>query len=110
MYAVGQGALAVECREDDQDVLALLQPLVDRDTVLAILAERSFLKELGGGCFAPVAVRSSLVENTLSLRGQVCSVDGSEIIEEGQKCVLNEKCSNGADKGHKYDESGEPLQ
>lgn len=56
MYAVGQGALAIECREADKDMESLLAPLHHRPTVLRVVAERSLLKRLGGGCSAPVAV------------------------------------------------------
>nr|CAI5819532.1 unnamed protein product [Callosobruchus analis] len=49
MYAVGQGALAVECREDNLDIMKLLEPLYDLETALSVTAERSFLKTLGGG-------------------------------------------------------------
>lgn len=80
MYAVGQGALAVECRENDNRILPLLEPLHDRETVLRCLAERSFLRTLGGGCSAPVAVYSELKENVLSLKGGVWSLDGKEVI------------------------------
>lgn len=47
LYAVGQGALAVECRENNVEILALLQPLHDPDTLLRVVAERSFLRTLG---------------------------------------------------------------
>ncbi|CAH1994975.1 unnamed protein product [Acanthoscelides obtectus] len=49
MYAVGQGALAVECREDNLDIIKLLDSLYDLETALRVTAERSFLKTLGGG-------------------------------------------------------------
>lgn len=60
MYAVGQGALAVECRDGDRVTLALLEPLHDRDTALCVLAERSFMRTLGGGCSAAMAVSSEI--------------------------------------------------
>lgn len=109
LYAVGQGALAVECREQDNEILSLLKPLMDHDTVLVILAERSFLKRLGGGCFAPVAVRSSINDHILSLHGQVCSSDGSEIVEDGLKCALSEEDSE-KPKNELENGSGEPPQ
>jgi hydroxymethylbilane synthase len=56
MYAVGQGALAIECRTTNEEIGKLLAPLHDRKTVLRVVAERSLLKRLGGGCSAPVAV------------------------------------------------------
>ncbi|KAJ8929224.1 hypothetical protein NQ314_018103 [Rhamnusium bicolor] len=49
LYAVGQGALAVECRANDENTIKLLEPLYDLQTALRVTAERSFLKTLGGG-------------------------------------------------------------
>ncbi|XP_053670541.1 porphobilinogen deaminase [Anopheles nili] len=60
LYAVGQGALAVECRSNDEYILAMLGKLCHLETQCRILTERSFLKTLGGGCSAPVAVRTEL--------------------------------------------------
>ena len=61
MYAVGQGALAVECREDDSNTLALLSPLSHRNTVIATVAERALMRTLEGGCSAPVAVHAKVI-------------------------------------------------
>lgn len=60
MYAVGQGALAVECREGDSEALALLSPLSHCDSTMAVVAERAFMHTLEGGCSAPVAVSSKV--------------------------------------------------
>lgn len=60
LYAVGQGAIAVECRANDDKIIKLLEPLYDLQTALRVIAERSFLKTLGGGCSSPVAVISDL--------------------------------------------------
>ncbi|XP_049289761.1 uncharacterized protein LOC125767328 [Anopheles funestus] len=60
LYAVGQGALAVECRSNDDYILGMLGKLCHLETQCRILTERSFLKTLGGGCSAPVAVRTDL--------------------------------------------------
>lgn len=92
MYAVGQGALAVECRQEDQETLKLLNCLFDTETAVQILAERSFLKTLGGGCSAPVAVCSKFekLENEyiLTLKGGVWSLDGqTEIVESSSSRV-----------------------
>lgn len=102
LYAVGQGALAVECRENDEETIALLRPLYDLQTALQIIAERTFLKTLGGGCSAPVAVRSSLdsdqdIKHKLSLQGAVWSLDGQEEIIEEDSSTLDiakfERCA-----------------
>ncbi|XP_075213139.1 porphobilinogen deaminase-like protein l(3)02640 isoform X2 [Lycorma delicatula] len=89
LYAVGQGALAVECRENDLSTLALLELLHHRPTVAKVVAERSFLNALGGGCSAPVAVASSLQNRQLSLTGAVWSLDGSQTISHTSRCRLH---------------------
>ncbi|KAL7305670.1 uncharacterized protein LOC106649207 [Trichogramma pretiosum] len=81
LYAVGQGALGIECREGDEAVLSLLEPLTHLESTICCVAERSFLKTLGGGCSAPVGVCSELKEKNLTLTGAVLSLDGKELIE-----------------------------
>ncbi|XP_032524371.2 porphobilinogen deaminase [Danaus plexippus] len=80
MYAVGQGALAVECRSDNAEILTLLSPFNHVETYCRVLAERSFLKTLGGGCSAPVGVSTKLKaldsDWKLSITGGVWSLDG----------------------------------
>ncbi|KAK9890551.1 hypothetical protein WA026_010627 [Henosepilachna vigintioctopunctata] len=107
MYAVGQGALAVECRENDNEIIDLLSPLYESATALQVLAERSFLKTLGGGCSAPVAVTSDLLSKTedtshLSLKGGVWSLDGQINIVHSLALKLpykqNKRCENGLNK------------
>ncbi|KAG8317084.1 hypothetical protein J6590_032767 [Homalodisca vitripennis] len=88
LYAVGQGALAVECRENDLATMALLEPLHHRATTARVVAERSFLCTLGGGCSAPVAVQSTLRERTLALTGAVWSLDGSQTLRQASTCRL----------------------
>ena len=79
--APGQGALAVECREDDEQVLASLRILDDPDTRAAVTAERGVLAELGAGCAAPVGALAEVVDDLdaaiLSLRAVVAATDGS---------------------------------
>ncbi|XP_037807352.1 porphobilinogen deaminase isoform X1 [Lucilia sericata] len=99
LYAVGQGALAVECRSNDTEILSMLRSLMCLSTTCRILAERSFLKTLGGGCSAPVAVFSNLNGDltkdannceslNLHLDGAVWSLDGSLEIREKKSCSL----------------------
>lgn len=88
MYAVGQGALAVECRSNDDDVLEMLNHLVCLETVCRIIAERSFLKTLGGGCSAPVAVHTELGSDCLKIKGAVWSLDGVTQIEDNRQCSI----------------------
>ncbi|XP_056643914.1 porphobilinogen deaminase [Diorhabda carinulata] len=96
LYAVGQGALAVECRADNEEIINMLEPLYDLETTLRVTAERSFLKTLGGGCSAPVAVSSILKitndnELGLYLKGAVWSLDGKEEAIESANTNINVK-------------------
>lgn len=77
--APGQGALAVQCREDDHAVRELLAMIDERSTRTATEAERSFLKHLGGGCSAPIAAYAESSQ-TVRLTGLVASLDGSRVI------------------------------
>ncbi|GKS10446.1 porphobilinogen deaminase [Paenibacillus chitinolyticus] len=84
--AVGQGALCIECRADDEFVLNLLSKIQDDDTALAVRAERSFLGRLNGGCQVPLGAYAT-VERTgggteLSLTAMVGSPDGAELLKE----------------------------
>ena len=88
LYAVGQGALAIECREADPRVITLLEPLNDIESTLRCVAERSFLKNLGGGCSAPVGVSSLLINKELTITGAVLSLDGKVLIRDTMKCKL----------------------
>uniref|UniRef100_A0A665VIG2 hydroxymethylbilane synthase n=1 Tax=Echeneis naucrates TaxID=173247 RepID=A0A665VIG2_ECHNA len=82
MYAVGQGALAVEVRARDTDILEMVSVLHDSDTVLRCIAERAFLKQLEGGCSVPVAVHTEVKDSQLYLTGAVYSLDGSDSLKE----------------------------
>jgi len=79
--APGQGALAVECREDDAATIAVVRELEDPDTRAAVTAERAVLAALEAGCSAPVGALAEVVEGEdgpeLSLRAFVGAVDGS---------------------------------
>lgn len=95
LYAVGQGALAVECRMNDHTTLALLSTLHDQVSALRVIAERSLLKSLEGGCSAPVAVHSEYDEDkeTLSLQAGVWSLDGKKHILRSKTVDLKD-CSD----------------
>jgi len=78
--APGQGALAVQCRADDETTLARLRPLEHLPTRLTVTAERSFLAALGGGCSLPVGAYATLTGMLITLRGVVAAPDGSRIL------------------------------
>jgi hydroxymethylbilane synthase len=79
--AVGQGALALECRVDDTFASECLQPLNDPASALAVRAEREFLRVLGGGCLLPVGATVSLKGTELALRGVLLDADGKQRLE-----------------------------
>lgn len=76
-YAVSQGALGIECRDEDEFILGLLEPLVDPTTLIECIAERTFMQVIEGGCAVPVGVKTNWPnQNTLTVQGIVLSLDG----------------------------------
>lgn len=80
--AGGQGAVGIECRNDDSDLLALLKPLHHSDTACRVRAERAMNRRLEGGCQVPIGCFAELQGEQLQIRGLVGSPDGSQIIEK----------------------------
>ncbi len=78
----GQGALAVEVRAEDGELLGLLSRLEDLSTGAAIAAERAFVERLGGGCRVPMAAYGTLEGTTLSIVGMAASEGGGRIVKE----------------------------
>ena len=82
LHAVGQGALGIECREGDTDILNVIKTLEHSVTAYRCLAERAFLRELEGGCQVPIGVNTVLDGDTLTLTGLVASLDGQTLLKE----------------------------
>lgn len=82
LHAVGQGALGIECRNDDPEILEILKVLEDPNTRDRCYAERSFLRELEGGCQVPIGVNTKIEGDTLTLTGMVASLDGKHLIKD----------------------------
>lgn len=80
--AIGQGALGIEIRTDDEEARRLLSPLHDPDTATAVEAERAFLKELEGGCQVPIGGNARVKGETVEFSGLVASLDGREIFRD----------------------------
>jgi len=83
--AVGQGALAVECRSDDAALLRSLAQLDHTPSRRAVDAERAFLRRLGGGCLAPATGHARLDGATLRLRAAVGDADGRELLRDAEE-------------------------
>ncbi len=89
--AVGQGALGIECRLDDQELIDLLAPLRHKDSWDRVTAERALNRRLEGGCQVPIAAYAVLEDNdTLWLRGLVGAVNGTEILRVEGRCSRDE--------------------
>jgi len=80
--AVGQGALAIEVRESDEEVRALVHPLNHPPTERAVSAERAFLSALGGGCTVPVAAHAAVADGRLDLEALVANLNGKKVIRD----------------------------
>lgn len=80
--AVGQGALGIECRDDDESTKAVLNRLIDRSSFDSVIAERRLLAELEGGCLIPLAAWGRREgEGVLALDAALYSRDGRERID-----------------------------
>jgi len=80
--AVGQGALAIEARAVDHEILQLLRSLEDQATRACCTAERALLRELGGGCQLPIAAHGTVTGHALTLNALVASPDGKQILRD----------------------------
>ena len=86
--AVGQGAIGVEVCSDNLKIINMLSKINDKNTHIAISAERSFLKALGGGCQTPIGAFATINKEKLTIIGGVFSDDGQKISRakiEGKK-------------------------
>ena len=88
--AVGQGAIAIETRADDEVAVTATSKLNHRETELACRAERAFLRGLGGGCQFPIAGHATVEGQTLQLEGLVAHPSGSEILRDRLSGALNQ--------------------
>ena len=80
--AISQGALGIELRRDDQELLAGLRFLHHLETAIAVDAERAFLLRLQGGCQVPIGAHAIVADNTVSLTGLIASVDGRQLLRD----------------------------
>ena len=80
MPAPGQGALAIQCRTDDEETINLLAPIADTAATRATTAEREFLGALGGGCSIPVGAYAQAEDDEILLQAVVASADGELVL------------------------------
>jgi hydroxymethylbilane synthase len=107
--AVGQGALALQCREDEYELIEFLQLIHHEHTAIAVTAERAFLNMLQGGCQIPIGgyatvEQTSSSEQRIILTGMVGSLDGRTILK--QQCIGTQARDLGVQLGVKLLKQG----
>ena len=80
--AAGQGALAIEIREDDLKTFELIKFLNDEETFSAVKVERDFLKKIGGSCQIPAGIFAEVKDEKIFARAIISSVDGKNFVED----------------------------
>lgn len=78
--AVSQGAIGIECRADDKEILDLIKKVNDPTTEICVKAERALLRALEGGCQIPIAAHAVIENEEIYLKGLVASLDGKQVI------------------------------
>jgi hydroxymethylbilane synthase len=104
--AVGQGVIGIEIRENDAPTEVLLKPITDEDTLSCILAERSFLRTLEGGCQVPIGGFAVLEKDEILLRGFTGSLNGEVSLRETIKGNRADAVDLGRELGEKMIEKG----
>lgn len=104
--AVGQGAVGIECRNDDAELIKLLKPLNHSNTESRVKAERAMNAKLNGGCQVPIGSYAVLNGDELYLRGLVGSPDGSVLLQAEKRGNVNDALSIGVDVAEQLLEKG----
>jgi hydroxymethylbilane synthase len=107
--AVGQGAIAIETRSDNEFAVQATSKLDHRETRLACWGERAFLRGLGGGCQLPIAAHATIDGDLLNLDGLVAKPDGSEIWRDRLSGPVNQAEEIGSALAAKLIERGATL-
>jgi hydroxymethylbilane synthase len=94
--AVGQGALGIEIATGREDLKEILSKINDKETEIAVTAERAFLRGLGGGCQTPIAAFAERIDGKMLLKGLVASVDGRRVLRK--ECIFEDADANDAGK------------
>ncbi|MES2767067.1 MAG: hydroxymethylbilane synthase [Bacteroidota bacterium] len=80
--AVSQGAIGIEIREGDENLLKILKTINHRETERATRAERAMLRKLEGGCQVPIGAYAKVVGEEIQLEGVICSLDGKKLVRD----------------------------
>ncbi|MGI9489267.1 MAG: hydroxymethylbilane synthase [Geminicoccaceae bacterium] len=104
--AVGQGVIGIECRQQDEALIALLQKIDHRTSSLAVQAERAMLDVLDGSCHTPIGAYATIDGDRMHLRGLVARPDGSECIETERFGDAGDAVAIGRDAGQDLRDRG----
>ena len=99
--AVGQGALAIECRTNDAEVRQMLDFLNDVPTVYATNAERAFLGLLEGGCQVPIGVHADVEGDKIKIEAIIAALDGSTVLRDTIEGAATDAVALGQELGKK---------
>jgi hydroxymethylbilane synthase len=105
--AVGQGALGIACREDQEPLQALLREVLHHEpSGYASGAERAFLRKVGGGCQVPLGAWARLEDDQLVLDACIAALDGNEHYRDRRRCPPEEGEQTGRELAHDLLEAG----
>jgi hydroxymethylbilane synthase len=104
--AVGQGAIVIETRKNDEKTRALLARIDHADTATALTCERAFLAVLDGSCRAPIAGHATLAGHTLRFHGMILKPDGGQVFETSRMGDRRDAAALGTDAGQELKSRG----
>lgn len=104
--AVGQGAIGLETRRDDETAIDVTAKVDDLTTRLACTAERAFLRALGGGCQLPIAAHAIVADEQVRIAGLVADVGGNRLVKDHLVGPMHEAEGIGAELGRRLLEQG----
>jgi hydroxymethylbilane synthase len=99
--APAQGAVVVVCRGEDDYCRQACAPLNDLMTALCTRIERDFLRTLLGGCTTPISAYAYIEDNTLQFSGELCSLDGKELLKISEEATLSQAATVGVSAAEK---------
>ncbi|MFT6332942.1 MAG: hydroxymethylbilane synthase [Lentimonas sp.] len=107
--AIGQGALAIQSRNNDEFIEKILRPLNDEESEICVLAERAFLRTINGSCNTPLAAYCQIKNNQLHLQVLLASLDGEEICSTFRVGNLQDAEKMGNDAGEEIKKTGKHI-
>ena len=104
--AVGQGVIGIECRQQDEELIALFQKIDHQPSSQAVHAERAMLDVLDGSCHTPIGAYATIGDGQLHLRGLVARADGSECFETERRGSVGDAVALGREAGQELRDRG----